>query len=85
MIWPRLPGTFALISNHSKMRIAAEQTNYVARGSGLVIEYSNLLFLVTAGHVIPQDEDVHYGFPGKNGGEPQNVPHKAVAAYSGLN
>jgi Trypsin-like peptidase domain len=61
------------------------KTNFLPVGSGVLVAWTNRYFIVTAGHVVPPDEDVFFRIPWKNGAPPAHRSHKEISRSSGMN
>jgi len=59
-------------------------TNYYPIGSGLLLDYSNINFIVTANHVVSKDEDVFYRIPQKESKDVAHYSHLSVTNRSGI-
>lgn len=57
------------------VKIMADETVYDPRGSGVILAFSNKLFVATANHVVSPDGNVCFRLPQKNNAEPRHQPH----------
>jgi S1-C subfamily serine protease len=73
-----VPGTPYFTTN------TVEEIVYHVIGSGVVVGYSGMVFVVTAEHVIPPDGNVYFRVPQKGGGEPAHYSHTNVVSQTGL-
>lgn len=78
-----IPGT--LIDSNLYVRVKIMEDEYKPLGSGVLITYKDILFVVTADHVVPQDGEVYFRIPQKETHESIHRSHKSIMSISELN
>src|ERR1017187_10538338 len=59
-------------------RVQQDTTNYNPIGSGVLVRFSNVVFLATADHVIATNPEVSFRIPQNTGAPPKHISHKEI-------